>query len=183
MFKVIGIAGPARCGKDTAAKIMQHHNPGWTVRSFADPIKDMLRAGLGLTEGQLYGDNKDEHDAFYGCSPRHMLQTLGTEWGRNIIGRNLWVDAMHKSLENLTEKDDGIFILPDVRFYSEAKFIREHGVMVHITGCDHIIKSNHESEIPVEIEEGDFTIKNIGGLHDFRCQTLLTLHAIKEALR
>ena len=82
---VIGIAGPARCGKDTAADFIIEEHPQYVKASFADPLKDMLRVGLGLNAAQLYGNDKEGVDHRYECSPRHIMQTLGTEWGRQLI--------------------------------------------------------------------------------------------------
>lgn len=158
--KVIGIAGPARCGKDTVADLLLARHPGWRKASFADPIKEMLKAGLGLSDDQLWGEDKDWVDMRYGLSPRYMLQTLGTEWGRNLVHRDLWVLAMEQHIGN------GL-IIPDVRFPNEAAFVRKHGVLIHITGRGGI-DGDHVSEAGVPACPSDLFVYNAGDLQDLQ---------------
>ena len=81
-MRLIGIAGKARSGKDTAASYLLNKLGGdWSAASFADPMKTMLNA-IGVDTSD---EAKDLPSNQYGVSTRHMLQTLGTEWGRNII--------------------------------------------------------------------------------------------------
>ncbi|MCK5127506.1 MAG: deoxynucleotide monophosphate kinase [candidate division Zixibacteria bacterium] len=175
-IKVIGITGPAHCGKDTAADYLLKHLPfGFTKASFADPIKEMAR-GLGLTYGQLYGNLKDVTDPALGCTPRKILQTLGTEWGRELIHPDVWVRAMVIKLQGL-ENGAG-FVMPDVRFENEANFVREHGVLIHITGRfdngDSQVEQ-HVSESGVKLEPGDIPIRNddlIDTFYDYLAETM-----------
>ena len=155
---VIGIAGPARCGKDTVADIIMKNCSTYRKHSFADPIKEMLKVGLGLTDDQLWGDNKEAIDPRYDVSPRYMMQTLGTEWGRSLINGNLWVIAMEQRI------DRGM-IIPDVRFENEAKFVRKYGVLLHITGRGGI-DGDHISESGVSVEECDRIVTNDGTPED-----------------
>ena len=137
----------------------------------------MLRVGLGLTEAQLYGSQKDVHDAVYGCSPRKMLQTLGTEWGRELIDGDIWVKAMESHLGKL----GGTFVIPDIRFENEAKFVREYGVMIHIRGRDdNIDETQHISESGVDIFGQDYIINNNKDLDFYLDEVFGTLLMIEE---
>ena len=158
LFKIIGITGPAQCGKDTAADYIIDKRPAYRKTSFADPIKEMLSTGLGLTSEQLYGGLKDSMDNRYGCTPRHMLQTLGTEWGRELIDSNVWVNAMESYLADI----GGTFIIPDVRFENEAELVRKHGRLIHIRGRDNNIEAgaDHVSESGVNCGSTDIIIHN-----------------------
>lgn len=157
-MQVIGIAGPAGVGKDTAADYLVGQLPGYRKVAFADPLKDMLRTGLSLTEAQLYGSDKEAVDERYGCSPRHIMQTLGTEWGRQHIHPDVWVKAMAARIG----KADNVVIC-DVRFQNEADFVRERGVLIHLTGRGGI-GAAHQSELGLEAMPGDITIANDGDL-------------------
>lgn len=156
---IIGIAGPARVGKDTAADYLIEVMPEYVKASFADPLKDMLRIGLGLDAAQLYGDDKEVVDHRYGCTPRHIMQTLGTEWGRQLVHGDIWVKAMAARCKSAT-------IIPDIRFANEAQFVRERGVLLHIDGRGGI-DGGHVSESGVEFQEGDLIVINDGGLGQF----------------
>ena len=162
-YEVIGIAGPARIGKDTAAHFIKGKMPLYRLASFADPIKEMLRVGLGLTAQQLYGDHKEDIDHRYGVSVRYLMQTLGTEWGRKLVGEDTWVNAM---LDHIEQSSDGCFIIPDVRFESEAVMIREKGILIHIQGT-HGLDSDHESENGINIFREDIVIDNSGTIDDY----------------
>ncbi len=175
---VIGIAGPARAGKDTAADhLMKRH--ALVKASFADPLKRMLRVGLGLTEAQLYGDQKETVDPYYGKSGRFMAQTIGTEWGRSMIHPDVWVLAMKRHMEDSFV--DGTyhtgFVIPDVRFENEAQFIREHGTLIHLRRTDRagIDNAGHCSEVGVEVNDCDTVINND--------QSIDHLHALLDGIR
>lgn len=163
-YKLIGIAGKAQAGKDTCADyIMQHLM--YEKASFADPLKTMLATGLGLTKEQLYGDQKEAIDERYHCSPRYLMQTLGTEWGRNKIGEDIWINAMR----DFVCSNEGSYIIPDVRFEGEAKFIRENGILIHVEGGFRGNKNDqHVSERGINkiysdsISNSDIIIKNTG---------------------
>jgi hypothetical protein len=60
-----------------------------------------------------------------GRSPRHAMQTLGTEWGRDQMNENFWV--------NITLQRVKLFdrvVISDVRFPNEVDMIRKLGGMV-----------------------------------------------------
>lgn len=162
-YEIIGISGPARVGKDTAADFIRGKMPIYEIASFADPIKEMLRVGLGLTASQLYGQDKQKVDDRYGCTPRKLMQTLGTEWGREMIDQNIWVNAMKAHIELY---DDPHFIIPDVRFESEADMIREKGILIHIHGMN-VIDNAHISEQGVKLNREDIIVNNNGTLDEY----------------
>lgn len=175
-YKVIGIAGPAQCGKDTAANHIINTTNQYVKASFAGPLKEMLAIGLNLTHSQLYGDDKETVDVRYGCTARHMMQTLGTEWGRDLIAQDIWVNAMRERVKSAPYS----LIIPDVRFESEADFIREHGLLIHIQGRGRVIPADHQSEIGVAyVEHEDIRIRNNSSLE---CYFAILDDIIKELL-
>jgi len=77
-------------------------------------------------------------DIFYTVSPRQMLQWVGTECVRDVVGDNFWVEQAPTSA----------VVIPDVRFENEADFCRLNGVMVHVSRPNQevIAESGHISE-------------------------------------
>jgi hypothetical protein len=128
-IKLIGITGPARAGKDTfsvyldqALWVKEKH---FSVMALATPLKKMLSGGLGLTFDQLHGKDKETVDPRYGKTPRQLMQTLGTEWGRNMVHNDIWLNiaANHGQFDT---------IITDIRYENEAAYVRERGVLIHI---------------------------------------------------
>ena len=158
---IIGIAGKARAGKDTAADIIISMQKGFGKMSFATKLKMMLVAGLELSHDQVDGALKDVIDQRYGCTPRHMMQTLGTDWGRNMINQDVWVKSFSESCNYLGEN----IVIPDVRMENEAEYCRTNGKLIHITGRGGI-PGNHSSEYGVSIKRGDIVIDNSGSKDD-----------------
>lgn len=147
---LIGIAGKARGGKDTLASYLLDNLDGtWSRSSFADPIKEMLRAiGVDCSD-----DKKSEISNDYGVTARYMMQTLGTEWGRELIGSHIWVNAFARLNAGKS------IVVPDVRFENEAELVRAHGVLIHLVGRGGI-EGDHVSENTLAFQNGDIVIDN-----------------------
>lgn len=170
---LIGFAGAARSGKDTAADVLL--SAGWQRKAFADKVKDMLYALDPLMIETNYAEGvtslRYEVDG-YGwettkdCYPevRQYLQRLGTEGGRAALGENVWVDALLRDFENW-----GPTVITDVRFPNEADAIRERGglvLLVERPGQDPIAEADHASENALAGYAFDAVICNDGALWD-----------------
>ena len=81
--KIIGLCGPKGVGKSTYAKSFE----GAAVLSFATPIKEMLKV---ILPHPAWLEKKEEPIPGFpdGITVRRMLQSLGTEWGRETIYPN-----------------------------------------------------------------------------------------------
>ncbi len=154
--KIIGIIGLAGSGKTIVAKHLAE-NYGYTRTRFAEPLKKMLKHGIGLTDEEVDGRLKEEPmERFNGMTPRYMMQTLGTEWGRRWLYGNIWVDAWR----DLTTKIDGPVAVDDVRFPNEAEAVHELGGVlwrVHRPGVEII---QHPSELAMQGIKEDHYIMN-----------------------
>lgn len=166
---IIGIAGKARAGKTTIANYIRD-NYGFTTINFADPIKRGLEAMLDLTPKTL-DELKISGDPIIpdtNINVRKLLQTLGTEWGREIVDENFWTELAGneiKKLENQFFPQNDI-VIGDVRFVSEFKWIQErYGVVIFVNRerkipfLDH---ENHKSETELDLLCGlvNYTVDN-----------------------
>lgn len=161
---LIGIAGPAGSGKDTAARYLVECR-GFRKDSFASPLKAGLSAMLSI-DPILFEDNKFKESMIedLGCTSRHLLQTLGTDWGREIIHKDIWVILKKREYQS---NHKGLVVFSDVRFENEAEFIRSNGFIIHIKGRDTYLDedaSKHQSEDGIEIKPNDQILDNSGTL-------------------
>ena len=169
-MKLIGITGKARSGKDTAASYLAHKH-GLIRYSFATPMKAAIKAMLGLSDRHMDGDLKEAEIPWLGVSPRRIMQTLGTEWGRETIREDLWVVLAQRQWDQVSNPTEDTFhtgmIVPDVRFEDEADFIRRNGgVVIHIKRDAAAQIESHKSEAGVRVCAGDLVIANNGTLAD-----------------
>jgi hypothetical protein len=122
----IGLSGWAQTGKTTAANYIEQKY-GYRRQHIAEPLRAMLRTLLlrfGMTDTQidafLTGPLKEEVIPCLGVTSRHAQITLGTEWGRELIGDDLW--ARLWSYE--AEQQGGRAMNDSVRFPNEESAVQ-----------------------------------------------------------
>lgn len=168
-MKLIGITGRARSGKDTAAGFLTEQ--GWVQYRFADPLKAAVRVMFGLTREHTDGALKEQTIPHLGVSPRRLMQTLGTEWGREVIADDLWLRVADKVLADVEEQGAPGVVISDVRFPNEAEWVRSRGgQVVEIIRPDTEAVAAHVSEAGAG--EPDVTISNAGTFHALRERVL-----------
>jgi energy-coupling factor transporter ATP-binding protein EcfA2 len=151
--KIIAICGPSGSGKSTLAQLIQK-NEGGVVTSFSHPIKMMLfdlvtfqGCSPDITARMIYGDLKETPSEYLGGrTPRYAMQTLGTEWGRNLLHTDLWIAAWKRNLGSIVDQHD--VIVDDLRFLSEEKAVRtfRNSVIIRIARKDDKTAGDHSSE-------------------------------------
>lgn len=161
---VIGIAGPARSGKDTVADFLLSMYGGYRY-AMADPIRAMLKCiGIDLND-PYWRDRKEAEIPSLKRSPRYLMQTLGTEWGRELIHPNLWVYLAHQQLIN---NGPGM-IISDIRFNNEADWVRaRNGVIAHVHRTERQEVNPHASENGIIVESRDIVVFNNGTLEELQ---------------
>jgi hypothetical protein len=135
-MRYIGITGPASSGKDTVARFLCE-TQGFVQIAFADPMVAALKAMFALTdEDFLDRKRKETVIPWIGKSPRYLLQTLGTEWGRTLIDEGIWVCVALRKVEQLRQASPCLHIngivFSDVRRPGEADMCRSLGELWHI---------------------------------------------------
>ena len=216
-----GERGVAGAGKDEVAqRLVKKH--GFVAVALADPMKRFCQDVYEFSDEQLWGPSgeRNKPDERYlrttvyaphmlhpeeleknptgelpqYLTPRHALQQLGTEWGRECF-KHTWVDytlRIHSvlqggdfyydqhtglrhwaSVESSWVKAKVNVVVPDVRFVNELERIQQAGGKVvrvkrHYQTLPGFF-AGHLSEtelLNVPDEKFDFVIQNLGTLED-----------------
>lgn len=156
---LIGLVGFIGSGKGTVANFLVKKH-GFTKISFAEPIKDAAAMMFNWPRPLLEGDTEESRkfretkDGWWSekfghdFSPRHALQLLGTEAGRNVFHEDVWIYSVFRRM--FPGKN---YVISDVRFPNEIKFISEQkGFIVRVRRGDDpewyntALKENNTSE-------------------------------------
>ena len=168
MTKIIGITGIAGSGKSTIADILVR-DFGFVRVKMAGPLKSMLRA-IGLGDEHLEGDLKTASiHMLCGKTPRHAMQTLGTEWGRECIGPDFWVNVWCENVWHALEYGEcGGVVCDDIRFANEADAVRRIGGEIWGVSRDGVLPGTHSSETELAHIAPDVLIHNGGTIEDLQ---------------
>ena len=197
-MNLIGIAGKACAGKDTAAAILTAEF-GFIRVALADPLKRACAEWFDWPEEQLWGPSelRNEPDMTRGgLTPRKALQLLGTEWGRRCW-ENVWVDIVISTARYVLAgqgsydpvcgilgdydplvvphmRPRGVAI-PDVRFQNEVDAIHAAGGKVWLidrpgAGLTGEAGAHSSEVLPTGF---DAIIRNERGLEDFKTDVAL----------
>lgn len=171
MASIIGLTGPAGAGKNTVAELLFRH--GYANFGFADPIYRAVSAILGVSQDALRDRaTKEQPIGWLDKSPRELLQTLGTDWGRAMVRDDIWIQIAMRQVEKTLAYQRGVggVILTDVRFANEAEAIRAAGgVIWKVTRdatCLAAAASKHSSEAGLPEDLVDAVIENHGTVAD-----------------
>lgn len=153
---IIGFCGAIGAGKSSAAlHLVKAYN--FQRVPFAGPLKAMARA-FGLSEAEINGDQKEvPTELACGKTPRQVMQYLGEEFGRRLLGPDVWVRAWRLQAVNYAD-----VVADDVRYGNEVEVIRKLGGAVIRIVRDGVEPTlSHASER--QVITADFTILNNGG--------------------
>ena len=180
---IISLSGWATSGKDTVADILVE-NRGFVKYAWADTLRlaaEALDPIVGVNEDgswirytdalTTYGYN--EAKALF-PEFRQVLQRIGTEVGRDLIGDNVWIDATIRRINRdrlLTSR----IIITDTRFPNEAEAVKslsDDNLVVRVTRVHVGPQSDHPSEMALNEYEFDHEILNSGTIDDLKSKVL-----------
>jgi len=151
------------------------------TQKFAEPLYQMMYS-MFIETGEL-DDGEIDKDAIVPFAPnqitfRKALQTLGTEWGRDVLGGNIWanllcarISFLPKLFPVLTTIPDCTIVVSDCRFVNEATTVREAFSNVEIWSVvrnESDPQTHHRSEQEIEtlFAMSDVVIDNNGSFAD-----------------
>jgi hypothetical protein len=161
----VGLSGYGRSGKDTIGAALQQH--GYVRAAFADRIRESLYVLNPLiSDSERVADIIDEQgwEATKGTHPeaRVLLQRLGSEVGRDLLGENIWVDMTFKNVP-----DGSKVVITDCRFPNEAEAVKRLGGQIWRVDRPGFIPANaHPSETALDDWAFDQRFDNDGSVND-----------------
>ena len=171
MKLLIGFSGSMGSGKSTAIDALRAHGIGAVaIAKFAAPLYQIQQMVYRVIS-PVYTPPADF------VKDRRLLQLIGFEWGREIIGPSLWVDLWTKAVTLYAQRDpDLIIACDDIRFDNEVDAVHAlDGVVVHIQshrGAEAVVvgtgSTDHASEDGVSMEKVDYVVENNGTEEDFK---------------
>lgn len=169
---LVGLSGYARSGKDSLGSFLVK-NHGFKRYAFADVLRDCAYALDPYMVQENPDTEQDEpvrltelvdalgwEEAKKNPEVRRTLQRLGTEAGRQVLGDDVWVNAV---FSKFTKEDD--VVLTDVRFPNEASRVKaEGGYVIRIRRPDVVAINSHPSEVSLDEWPFDFLVVNDSSL-------------------
>jgi hypothetical protein len=171
---LVGITGRKFSGKDTVGGYL-HAEYYAHLDSFAGPLKEglavMFSAPRGIFDDPILKELPDP--GLLGKTPRHLMQTLGTEWGRTHVQHDVWAELLSRRVASVLGNGRRYVAVTDVRYDDEAERIHALGGQVWQvnrdlpgTGCG----DGHSSEAGVSSHLIDHTLDNNGSLDHLYAQ-------------
>jgi len=177
--KIVGLVGPKRSGKDTAAAALVEQR-GFVRVGFADAVKDLaLRINPNITYDafgsvRLRGtvDDYGWEKAKGHPEVRRFLQELGTGV-RDTVGIDAWTRAWARKVRSLPFHTR--VVVPDVRFLNEAKLIQGWAVpttLIRVTRPGLDLSDTHVSETEQARIRCDVELTNDGTAVELQARAL-----------
>jgi hypothetical protein len=186
--KLIGLYSSVPGSGKTTISDYLHYELGYKIVPFAADLKDMVAVFLhkiGIAEPftyiqsskeidlkeNIFNDNIDQEilDELGSITPRYLCQTLGTEWGRELIHSNVWILLWKFKVKTLMQEKRCICV-DDCRFVNEFDSIKQLGGQIwNVSRPDHKVNSSiisHASEGNLDAHSFDVYIKNDGSITD-----------------
>lgn len=127
------------CGKSSVSDLLVDSHRFLRV-SFADPMRKMLvvflmECGLSRESALWHLTNTAGKSAPIPEVPgnptgRHLMRTIGTEWGRDCVTKQLWTEIGRQKIEaaQAGNNHDGV-VVDDLRFATEYAMLEKLGAL------------------------------------------------------
>ena len=168
--RLIVLTGPSGSGKDTVAELLRAYE--YQRVAIADPLKRGLRALIGLTDAQLWGDRRNEALPELGVSPRRLMQVVSDALLE--LDPKLWIRRWRRELEERLDRGE-LVVCTDVRTCEELEVAYQLGAttvrIVRAGAAAPGVAATHRTETELsELDDDcfDVVLHNDGTLEELR---------------
>jgi hypothetical protein len=179
---LIGLAGPAGCGKTTAAEVIAYRHGFWRL-SFADPLRAAVRDLIPGGDCWHVTAGKDcpvlhtmpEHGPL---TPRDLMRAIGAHV--NHVSPGAYIAFASARVQELLRHGQSV-VIDDVRMPDEAAWVREQGGwVVHVQRPGVSYTKAHPTECGPGYEPCDLWLANPQGLAELQAELSYLLGALFE---
>lgn len=175
-MKIIAFTGPGGAGKNTAAEALATQ---WHTNevAFTTPLYEMAAVALGITPEEV-NQLKQQGDK----TIRAMLEQLG-DVVRNTIRPDYLIVHLVDTLRELEDSQDTpeLAVITDLRTEDEAHWVRAmQGHVIHVNRPEGTSDSQHSTNQPITMEQGDGYLLNAGTVEDLHKEAI---NAVRAALQ
>jgi hypothetical protein len=197
---IISISGKIGSGKDTVGEMIKNidhpnrdgiglvkHMYKWEIKKYAYKLKLIASILAGCDVQDLerqefkelpmdsewdYGDTDPKEFYTY----RYFLQRLGTEAMRDVMHKNVWINALYSDYKSEISN----WIITDTRFPNELEAVKNRGgITIRVNRGDGNT-GDHPSETALDNAEFDYVVDNDGTLEELeqKVREILTKEGI-----
>jgi len=223
-LRLIGIGGRLRAGKDAVAdRLVEKH--GYAKTFMAETLAEALYRLNPIIDCYFEGGAALAAEVGWGTSSRYeryrviadaigyteakripevrrLLQALGTEVGRELLGEDTWTTAARRRIEALWAEGQPV-VITGIRFQNEADMVRALGgrlvwierpseapqtpprLAKTLAAMDEALAAHnvaqHASEVTLKADDFDYVIENTGTLDDLYERTAAMLAWTRSA--
>lgn len=175
MGRILGLGGYKESGKDAFAEALP--SDVWAVLGMSNPLLEASLAinpylpDVELTVVEWERACNGDYTAMKSGSAeyRGILQRMGTDFGRNMVDENIWVNIAVASIKRELANGKSV-VVTGMRFPNELEAIRNLGGSLGWVERNGIKAPNdlHVSESSVSAADFDFIIYNNSTLADLK---------------
>ena len=154
--RIIALAGPKTCGKDTLMEGIKKRNPYNHVHlNFAWPMKEMLRLAFGWSHEDMADAQFKETVTmeFPFIEPRWPMMDVAN-WFRDKYGPDVWVNALERRINSLMQEEMARgrvgrlnILITDLRFPNELDWLLEQKAFIGYVQRDEAEERLHKAKL------------------------------------
>lgn len=161
MYNIL-ISGQKRSGKDYISNIIKSQYTDKNIIKFADKLYEVVKVLFNIDRDIIEKSPdlniKEKLIVYNDKSLRFFLQQFGTEFIREKIGKNFWIDTLIQNNLQLIENNNAI--IADVRFLNELNCINDYKNIKILILNNNTSTDSHSSETLLEPNNFDIVLDN-----------------------